>query len=122
MADRKKRVLIVDDDLAVLDSLKFALELEGLQVQTFASGPHLLRAGDLAQADCLVLDVRMPEMDGFAVVAELAARKISLPVIMITAPLTKALRRRARATNVFSLLEKPLLGDVLADDIRRDAA
>ncbi len=119
MANKKKRVLVVDDDQAVLDSLKFALELQDLKVQTYASGSHLLDDGNLADADCLVLDVRMPEMDGFAVIAALAAREISVPVIMITAPLTQGLRRQARAAKVFSLLEKPLTGDVLANDIQR---
>ncbi len=109
----------MDDDQAVLASLKFALELQDLKVQTYASGSRLLDDGDLAGADCLVLDVRMPEMDGFAVIAELAAREISVPVIMITAPLTQGLRRQAKAAKVFSLLEKPLTGDVLANDIQR---
>ncbi|HEY0266634.1 MAG TPA: response regulator [Rhizomicrobium sp.] len=115
-------MLVVDDDRAVLDSLKFVLELEGLQVRTYASGRHLLGDGDLAGADCLVLDVRMPDMDGFAVIAELTAREISLPVIMITAPLTDALCRQAEAAHVFSLLEKPLAGNVLANNIHRAMA
>ncbi len=122
LAKQKKRVLVVDDDQAVLDSLKFALELQDLKVQTYVSGSHLLDDGNLADADCLVLDVRMPQMDGFAVIAELAARAVCVPVIMITAPLTEGIRRQARAAKVFSLLEKPLADDVLANDIHRAMA
>jgi CheY-like chemotaxis protein len=64
----------------------------------------------------------MAGMDGFAVVAELAARKARIPVILMTAPVTETMRRRAREAGVFSLLEKPLLDGVLADNIRRATA
>jgi len=64
----------------------------------------------------------MPEMDGFAVMEELAARKIALPVILITAPVTDAIRRRAQKAGVFNLLEKPLLDGTLAETIRQAIA
>jgi FixJ family two-component response regulator len=113
----KVRVMVVDDDAAVRDSLKFALELEGLSVQTWPSGQALLESGVL-EADCLVLDCKMPEMDGFSVMAVLADRNISIPVILITAPVTGAMRRQAAQIGAFSLLEKPLDGGVLLESIR----
>jgi two-component system response regulator FixJ len=64
----------------------------------------------------------MPEMDGFAVMEELAARKIALPVILITAPVTDAIRHRAQKAGVFNLLEKPLLDGTLAETIRQAIA
>ena len=108
----KTHILVVDNDLAVRDSLKFALQLEGMAVDALASGPDLLRDADLA-ADCLVLDCKMPEMDGFAVMAELAARGVVIPTILITAPLTNALRRQAEKAGAVSILEKPLSDGVL---------
>ena len=108
----KTHILVVDNDLAVRDSLKFALQLEGMAVDALASGPDLLRDADLA-ADCLVLDCKMPEMDGFAVMAELAARGVAIPTILITAPLTKALRQQAQQAGAVSILEKPLNDGVL---------
>jgi FixJ family two-component response regulator len=112
-------VLVVDDDPAVRDALKFALETEGMNVETYANGRQLLHSENLGRASCLVLDCQMPDLDGFAIVAELAARKMTLPVILMTAPVTEAMRRRAEKAGVFNLLEKPLLNGVLTDSIRR---
>jgi FixJ family two-component response regulator len=122
LTDTRTRVLVVDDDLAVRDSLKFALETEGLAVETYASGRQMFASKSAVGADCLVLDYKMPEMDGFAVMEELAARKIALPVILITAPVTDAIRRRAQKAGVFNLLEKPLLDGTLAETIRQAIA
>jgi FixJ family two-component response regulator len=61
----------------------------------------------------------MPDLDGFGVIAELSARNVALPVILITAPVTGTTRRRAQEAGVFELLEKPLLGGALVDNIRR---
>ncbi len=111
-------VLVVDDDLAVRESLKFALELEGLTVRVCANGKELLEHPDLPEARCLILDCRMPVMDGFEVLDCLAARKVRLPVILITGDATGALRRRAAAAGVWHVLEKPLLDSALMENIR----
>lgn len=111
-------VLIVDDDLAVRDALKFALELEGLSVATCGSGAELLDHPDLAHARCVVLDYVMPGMNGFGVLGELKKRHIDLPVILITAPLNREVELRAKAAGVAGVLEKPLLENVLIDKIR----
>lgn len=114
----QKTILVVDDDRAVRESLKFDLELEGWAVKTYGCGAALLRDDGLARAGCVVLDCKMPEMDGFAVLDEMAARGIEAPVILITAPLTESLRRRAKKAGVFAILEKPLLDDVLIRNVR----
>ncbi len=122
LPDARTRVLVVDDDLAVRDSLKFALETQGLVVETYASGRQMFESSSADGADCLVLDYKMPEMDGFAVMEELSVRKIPLPVILITAPVTDAIRRRAKQAGAFQLLEKPLLDEILIETIRRATA
>ncbi len=119
MRRQKNLILVVDDDRGVRDSLKFALELDGWVVEGCEGGAELLRHPDLAEADCLILDHKMPGMDGFAVVAELAARHIALPIIMITAPVTEALRRRAARAGVAQVLEKPLLDNILLDEVHK---
>ena len=113
------RVMVVDDDRGVRESLKFSLQLDGLTVRTCDSGLRLLRDGDLTTVDCLVLDYKMPDMDGFAVMAELAARDVVVPVIFITAPVTDKIRLQAKRAGAFSVLEKPLLNDILVDHVRR---
>ncbi len=118
MIEGQAIVLVVDDDLAVRESLKFALELEGLAVRVFGSGRELLEHPGLPQARCLILDYRMPVMDGFEVLDHLAARKVRLPVILITSGATGALRQRAAAAGVWHVLEKPLSDSSLVENIQ----
>jgi two-component system response regulator FixJ len=115
-------VLVVDDDFDVRESLKFALELDGLKVHACGSGAELLAHPELDRARCLVLDYKMPRMDGFEVLKHLAARKVDLPVILIAGPVTDALRERADEAGVFSILEKPLLDNTLLKKIREVVA
>lgn len=119
--NKKICIVVVDDDHAVRESLKFSLELEGFQVKTRASGLELLHDTDVGEVDCLVLDYKMPELDGFAVIAALADRKISIPTILITAPVTAVLLDRAKRVGIFQVLEKPLTGGVLTDSILQAA-
>ena len=111
-------VLVVDDDLAVRESLKFALELEGLAVRAFGSGNELLAHADLPQARCLILDYRMPVIDGFEVLDRLADRHVRLPVILITTDATSAIRHRAATRGVRHVLEKPLSDSTLVENIQ----
>jgi two-component system response regulator FixJ len=118
MADLRKEVVLVDDDKAVRDSLKFALELEGLNVHVCDSAAAALAYPGLRDAACLVVDYKMQGMDGFALCRKIIAEGACPPIIMITAPLTEALKREASVVGFFSILEKPLLNNVLERDVR----
>lgn len=118
MTHGREIILVVDDDMAVRESLKFALELEGLTVRVCGSGEELLNHPDLAAAGCILLDYKMPVMDGLEVLDQLAARKIKVPVILITSRATNAILRRAKAAGVRRILEKPLLDGALLDSIQ----
>jgi two-component system, LuxR family, response regulator FixJ len=118
MTEGQDIILVVDDDLAVRESLKFALELEGLAVRAFGSGRELLEHPDLPRARCLVLDYRMPVMDGFEVLDRLADRQVRLPVILITSDATGAIRHRAAICGVQHVLEKPLSDSTLVENIQ----
>jgi two-component system, LuxR family, response regulator FixJ len=110
-------VFVLDDDEAVRESLKFSLELEGFAVRICADGGELLTHPDLGRAACLILDYRMPIMDGFEVLNHLAAKKVLLPVILITSDANNALRSRAARNGVFQVLEKPLSDSALLENI-----
>jgi len=110
-------IFVLDDDSAVRDSLKFSLEVEGLFVHVCADGPALIDHPDLRRGRCLIIDFKMPMMDGFAVLSQLAAMGLPLPVILITAHATDSLRRRAAAAGVRHTLEKPLQDSALLDSI-----
>lgn len=117
----KPIILVVDDDPAVRDALKFSLEVEGLTVHTCGSGMALLSHPDLEQASCIVLDYKIPEMDGFEVLEKLEERSIQVPVILITSPVPTQIRARARRAGVGHILEKPLLDNALIERIREIA-
>lgn len=109
-------VVIVDDDLAVRNSLKFSLEIEGLTVHSYATGPEALNADDLDRCDCFVIDQKMPGMDGLDLIATLRDRCVCAPAILITSYPSLSLRERAAKARI-PIVEKPLLGNVLVDKI-----
>jgi FixJ family two-component response regulator len=111
-------VIIVDDDDAVRNSLKFALEMEGLDVRAFDGGGALLAAVDLPANGCLVVDYYMPIMNGIELVNRLRRRHIELPAILITAKATDAMRQNAARAGIRQVLEKPLDDSSLIDSIR----
>jgi two-component system, LuxR family, response regulator FixJ len=110
-------VIVVDDDVAVRNSLKFSLEIEGLTVRAYATGYELLNAGDLTSCNCLVVDQKMPGMSGLDLIAKLRDRHIVAPAILITSRPSLWLRQRAEKAAV-PIVEKPLLGNALLDRIR----
>jgi FixJ family two-component response regulator len=110
-------VMVIDDDLAVRNSLEFSLEIEGLTVRSYATGAELLGAGDLDSCDCFVIDQKMPGMSGLDLISTLRDRHISAPAILITSQPSASVRERAEKADI-PIVEKPLLGNALLDKIR----
>ena len=110
-------VIVVEDDAAVRNSLKFSLEIEGFAVRAFGGGIELLNETELPRAGCLVIDQNMPGMNGLDLVAQLRARDVAVPAILIASYPTAALSARAAKAGV-PIVEKPLLGTALVDRIR----
>ena len=110
-------VIVVDDDVAVRNSLKFSLEIEGFAVRAYSGGIELLNDTELLREACLVIDQNMPGMNGLDLVAQLRARDVAVPAILITGSPTAALSARAAKAGV-AIVEKPLLGTALLDRIR----
>jgi two-component system, LuxR family, response regulator FixJ len=111
-------ILVVDDDAAVLNSLGFMLESEGFKVRALGDIGELLLEEFRPQPDCLVVDYGMPAMNGFDVLHWLREKKVKAPAILITGRCNGRLRDRALAAGFSRVVEKPLLGVKLADDIR----
>jgi FixJ family two-component response regulator len=78
----------------------------------------LLADPDLSRACCIILDHRMPRLDGFALLSDVRACNPGLPAIMLTGHATPRIQACAAAAGVCSLLEKPLMDDILMDNIR----
>lgn len=118
MPKRTGPVLVIDDDDAVRDSLKFALGLEGLDVRLYRDGAELLREADLPRTGCLVVDYWMPGIDGLELVGHLRDRAVELPAILITGRPSGDLRRRADRAGFHAVVEKPCEDGALLDVIR----
>ena len=118
MAESGAVVYVVDDDEGVRNALKFALEIEGLDVRLCEGSKALLAEQSLPLRACLVIDYRMPEMDGLELVHALRARNVTLPVIMITGRANRDLYRRIEKLGVRCLLEKPLSDSRLVACVR----
>ncbi|MBX9880389.1 MAG: response regulator transcription factor [Sphingomonas sp.] len=103
----EQRVYVVDDEEAVRRSLGFLLRTSGYQASLFASGTEFLREARGLEPGCVLLDVRMPEMDGLEVQREMAARGITLPVIVLTGHGDITTAVQAMKAGAVDFLEKP---------------
>jgi DNA-binding NtrC family response regulator len=79
------RILIVDDDPAIRRTLEIHLGRQGYAVETAADGPEGVEKGAMESVDLVLLDLRLPKMDGFEVLRELKGRRPTLPIVVITA-------------------------------------
>lgn len=118
MATPLRLVIIVDDDSAVRNSLKFALEVEGFEVRTYGGGPQALADASSFSRGCMVVDYYMPSMTGIELIEELRRRSVNLPAILITAQADPGMRDLARRSGFHAVLEKPLSDGALLDSIR----
>ena len=115
-------VYVVDDDEPIRDSLRMLLGSAGLPVETFASAQQFLAAYTPPAPGCLLVDVRMPGMSGLELQELLAARKIALPVIVITGHGHVAMAVRAMKAGAADFVEKPFDDELLLECIRRTLA
>ncbi|MBB3889658.1 FixJ family two-component response regulator [Phenylobacterium haematophilum] len=117
-AVRPAPLLLVDDDPAVRTALKFALEIDGYEVETFPDAESLAACPRLPAEGCLVVDLQLPGMDGLELVEVLRRRAVRLPALLITTHPNAQVRSRAKAAGV-DIVEKPLLAETLGEAINR---
>jgi FixJ family two-component response regulator len=105
-------ISVVDDDHSVRESLARLIRSVGFTVQVFGSAEEFLGAGPRRNTDCLILDIRMPGMNGLELQQELSSSDPDLPVIFITAHgLDHEMRTRALGAGAVDYLLKPLNED-----------
>ncbi len=102
-----KLVHIVDDDDAVRRSAAFMLRHAGYRVESYVSGVEFLKQAKDAERGCVLLDVRMPEMDGLEVQQEMATRGIDMPVVILTGHGDVAVAVKAMRAGAVNFIEKP---------------
>lgn len=106
-------VYLVDDDPAVRDSLGMLIEQEGYAVECFASAEAFLEASLADGPGCIVLDLRMPGMDGIRLQDELGHRSFALPIIFLSGHGDIPTSVRAIKAGALDFLTKPVTGDAL---------
>jgi FixJ family two-component response regulator len=100
-------IALVDDDDALRTSLDNLLRSVGFRVQGFASAEAFLQAPPAPETACLLLDVRLPGMNGLELQRQLGAAHGSLPIIFVTAYADEDVRARALAAGAVAVLSKP---------------
>ncbi|HQT27218.1 MAG TPA: response regulator [Burkholderiales bacterium] len=114
----ESRVFVVDDDEAMRHSLSLLLRTAGYSVETFASPMDFLESCDPGSGGCLILDVKMPEMDGPTLQTELSMRGLQLPVIFLTGYGTIPMAVSAVKAGAIDFLTKPVDGALLLGRVR----
>ena len=100
-------VHVVDDEDSIRRSLDFLLRTAGFQVQKWDNGEAFLKGADSAAPACVLLDIRMPGLDGLQVQAEMASRGFNQPVVVLTGHGDIGIAVRAMRAGAVDLLEKP---------------
>lgn len=118
-------VFVVDDDAAVRDALSLLITLKGLRVAVYSSAEEFLAAYQPHMRGCLLTDLQMPGMDGLQLQETLREKRVTLPVVVLTAHGDVLTTKTAMKNGAVDFLEKPAeddgLVDVLRNAIRIDA-
>jgi len=112
-------VFIVDDDAGLRQAIHDLVESVGLRAQSFASGEDFLRAKHKSRPSCLVLDVRLPQMNGLDFQRRLVETGLETPVIFITAHGDIPMSVRALKSGAVEFLTKPFRDQDLLDAIHQ---
>ena len=118
MSDGELRLVhLVDDDEAIRRSVGFMLKTSGFHVHSYESGLELLKAAPSLETGCILLDIRMPGMDGLEVQSALRDKGVILPVIIMTGHGDVSLAVQAMKAGAVDFIEKPFEKAVLLSAI-----
>jgi RNA polymerase sigma factor (sigma-70 family) len=112
-------VFIVDDDNGMRTSIRALMKSIGLDAEPFASAQEFLDYYEPGRCGCLILDIRMPKMDGLELQRELNRRGVALPVIFITGHADVQMAVEAMRQGAFDFIEKPFRDQTLIDRVQQ---
>lgn len=113
MSVDERLIHLVDDDASIRRSVGFMLKTSGHRVESYESGEELMKAGHKLDEGCVLLDIRMPGMDGLEVQQALKDKGVGLPVIIMTGHGDVGLAVRAMKAGAVDFIEKPFEKDTL---------
>ena len=106
--EQNLRILVVDDDRRMTRTIADILALSGYQVTEAGSGPDALEKARATEFDCVLTDIKMPEMDGVELHRRLREAQPGLPVVLMTAYAADTLIRQGLDEGVVGIFDKPL--------------
>ena len=116
---KNKHVYIVDDDEAVCDAISELLASVGIDAETYTSAHSFLEQFDEQKTGCVVLDIRMSEMDGLSLQSKLINIGVKAPVIFITGSDDLELQAQTQKNGAFDFIQKPFHNHDLLESINR---
>lgn len=116
-APLKATILVLDDDSAVLSSLQFLLETHGFAVCSFRNPAAMLDWAEQNLFDCVVVDYKMPGIDGLKVAEQLRRRGSMAPIILVTGFPDNSIFVKAAAAGIQQVLLKPHIEESLVSHI-----
>jgi len=111
-------VYVIDDDPAIRDSLSLLFVAEGYDAYAFESAQTFLDAPDLVKTGCVITDVRMPDMTGLELLTAMKERRLSMPVLVVTAHADIPTAIEAMKRGAADFFEKPFDKDHLVEAVR----
>ena len=118
MSESVSQIYVVDDDLSVRESVGRLIKSAGLNVRTFASAQEILANLGKEMPSCLVLDIQLPDLDGFELQDELARKDMPVPIIFLTGHGDIPMSVRAIKAGAVDFLTKPFNDEYLLEVIR----
>jgi two-component system, NtrC family, nitrogen regulation response regulator NtrX len=114
----KPRILVVDDEPAIRDTMRMILEYDGYEVLLAGSGQEGLTMAERDSPDLVFLDIKMPGLDGLEVLSRLRGTNEGLPVVIVSAHGSTTTALEAGRLGAFRFIEKPLSKDYVLDAVR----
>lgn len=111
--EHRSVIAVVDDDQRILESLQNLFESAGFSVRTYLSAHSLLEDSSLAEIDCLITDIAMPDIDGFELQRRVERARPDLPIILITGDHAISAHPRAVENDKPNFFRKPFRGQEL---------
>lgn len=108
-----RRIAVIDDDASIREALKSLMRSALFEVEAFASAEEFLESAQMADTDCLILDVCLPGMSGLELQNRLNTERRDVPIVFITALADENARQRALKSGAIGFLDKPVRRDAL---------
>src|SRR5260221_8058924 len=119
MSESVPQIYVVDDDVSVREAVEGLIRSAALSVRTFALAQEMLASLRKEVPSCLVLDIQLPDINGFELQQELAAKDIQIPIIFLTGHGDIPMSVRAIKAGALEFLTKPFEDEYLLEAIRK---